>query len=60
MVDEKSKSALVEEMRQLSANWFDHYVIPNLDSSHYPVSGSGQIKKIGLFQSGETSFLTRG
>ena len=41
MVDEKSKSALVEEMRQLSANWFDYYVIPNLDSSRYPVSGSG-------------------
>ena len=40
MVDEKSKSTLVEEMRQLSANWFDHYVIPNLDSSRYPVSDS--------------------
>ena len=41
MVDEKSKFTLVEEMRQLLANWFDHYVIPNLDSSRYPVSGSG-------------------
>ena len=40
IVDEKSKSALVEEMRQLLANWFDHYVIPNLDSSRYPVSDS--------------------
>ena len=40
MVDEKSKFALVEEMRQLLANWFDHYVIPNLDSSRYPVSDS--------------------
>ena len=60
MVDEKSKFALVEEMRQLLANWFDHYVILNLDSSRYPVTGGGQVKKIGLFQSGETSFLTRG
>ena len=60
MVDEKSKFALVEEMRQLLANWFDHYVILNLDSSLYPVTGGGQVKKIGLFQSGETSFLARG
>ena len=60
MVDEKSKSTLVEEMRQLLANWFDHYVIPNLDSSRYPLTGGGQVKKIGLFQSGETPFLTNG
>ncbi len=60
IVDEKSKSALVEEMRQLLANWFDRYVIPNLDGSRYPVTGGGQVKKIGPFRSGETSFLTRG
>ena len=60
LVDEKSKTALIGEMRRLLANWFDRYVIPNLDGSRWPVTGGGQARKITADQGGEGSFFKRG
>ena len=60
LVDEKSKTALIGKMRQQLSNWFDQYVIPQLDGSHFAVTGGGQARKIDTDQCGERSFFERG
>ena len=56
LVDEKSKQALVKEMRQQLAFWFSRYVLPELDGTRFQVTGQGHATKIGPGHCGEGAF----
>lgn len=56
LVDEKSKSALVKEMRQQLASWFSRYVLPELDGTRFQVTGLGHAAKIEPGSCGEGAF----
>ena len=56
LVDEKSKGALVTEMRQQLASWFSRYVLPELDGTRFQVTGLGHAAKIEPGACGEGAF----
>jgi arylsulfatase A-like enzyme len=56
LVDEKSKGALVTEMRQQLASWFSRYVLPELDGTRFQVTGLGHAAKIEPGSCGENAF----
>ena len=58
LVDEREQQPLVEEMRRRLAGWFDRYVDPRMDGARFPVSGSGQLCRIGPGHPGEEAFRT--
>lgn len=46
LIDEKSRKALIRDMRRQMGEWFDRYVVPRLDGARCPVAGTGQVTKI--------------
>ena len=56
LVDERSRRPLVDEMRGRLIRWFDRYVDPRLDGTRFPVSGLGQLDRIGRRGAGESCF----
>ena len=56
LVDERSRRALVDEMRNRLSRWFDRYADPRLDGTRLPVSGSGQVDRIDRRTASEGSF----
>ncbi|MCH8296313.1 DUF4976 domain-containing protein, partial [Candidatus Poribacteria bacterium] len=56
LIDEKSKNALVKEMRQQLTSWFSRYVRPELDGARFSVTGLGQAAKIESTRNGEGTF----
>ena len=57
LVDDKSKEALIGEMRGQLASWFSRYLSPELDGARLPVTGSGQAAKIDGASPGEVAFF---
>ena len=56
LVDEKSKQSVVRELRGQLVEWFSRYVRPELDGARLPVSGGGQVARIGDATPGEVAF----
>ena len=56
LVDERSRRALVDEMRDRLSRWFDRYVDPLVDGTRFPVTGLGQLDRIGRRTAGERCF----
>lgn len=59
LIDDKSKRALIKDMRRQMGAWFERYVIPRLDGSRFAVTGRGQKAKIGDGVYGEDAFNPR-
>jgi len=59
LVDDRSRRAVVDEMRARLAQWFARYVVPALDGSRLPVFGEGQNRRIGVDCPGESAFQER-
>jgi arylsulfatase A-like enzyme len=47
LVAEPSEAARVVEMREQLEEWFRTYVVPEMDGRDRPVSGSGQLERLG-------------
>jgi len=47
LVDEEGRQPVVREMRGRLGRWFERYVTPALDGLRCPVTGAGQLEKIG-------------
>ena len=56
LVDEGSRRPVVAEMLRRLKQWFERYVVPELDGARFPVTGRGQMEKIGPEHPGEDSF----
>ena len=56
---DKSKDAVVQEMRTQLARWFERYVDPSRDGARLPVFGDGQIRRIDDTCPGEAAFQSR-
>lgn len=56
LIDEKSKQAVVGELRKRLADWFARYVDPRLDGARLPVAGRGQRERIDEQHCGEEAF----
>ena len=59
LVDDRSRKALIIDMRQQMSAWFDRYLLPELDGARFPVTGGGQAGKIEGGKSGEGAFFPR-
>jgi len=58
LVDEKSKAAVVTEMRRRMEEWFSRYVRPELDGARMPVWGRGQRLRLSDAGSAERAFMS--
>ena len=58
LADEKSKAAVVAEMRKGLAEWFGRYVVPDLDGARMPCYGRGQRLKLTGPTTGEEAFMS--
>ena len=47
LVREPREAARLAEMSERLERWFEEYVVPDLDGRHRPVSGSGQLARLG-------------
>ena len=47
LVDEPAQSAIVDELRGRMEGWFDEYADPDKDGRNYPISGNGQMRRVG-------------
>ena len=56
LIDERSRRAVVDEMRDRLTRWFDRHVDPRVDGTRFPVSGLGQLDRIGRRTAGERCF----
>ena len=56
LVDERTRRALVDQMRDRLTRWFDRYVDPRVDGTRFPVTGMGQLDRIGRRTAGESCF----
>ena len=56
LVEEKSRQAVVKEMRKRLADWFARYVDPARDGLRCPVTGLGQAERIDADHCGEGAF----
>ncbi len=56
LAEEKSRQAVVEEMRKRLADWFARYVDPARDGLRCPVTGLGQVERIDADHCGEGAF----
>ena len=56
LIDDKSRKALIRDMRRQMGEWFERYVIPQLDGARFPVAGTGQVAKIENEKYGENVF----
>ena len=56
LVDEQSSRPVVEEMRGRLARWFARYVDPAMDGVRCPVTGEGQMERIGPDHAPEETF----
>ncbi len=59
LVEDRSRKALIANMRLQMSAWFDRYVLPGLDGARFPVTGGGQAAKVGEGQCGEGAFFPR-
>lgn len=59
LIDEKSRKALIKDLRQQMGTWFQQYVIPRLDGTRCAVSGRGQAAKIDNGKYCEDAFHQR-
>ena len=59
LIDEKSRKALIKDLRQQMGTWFQQYVIPRLDGTRCSVSGRGQAAKIDAGKYCEDAFHPR-
>ena len=59
LIDEKSQTARIDDMRQQMGAWFQRYVLPELDGARCSVTGGGQAAKIEEGQCGEGAFHPR-
>ena len=58
LVDEKSQTSVVAEMRERLAGWFARYVVPRLDGARLAVYGNGQTRRIDADTTGDDAFQT--
>jgi arylsulfatase A-like enzyme len=56
LIDDRSKTALIKELRNQLASWFEKYVNPSMDGTRFPVTGSGQKTRITPDLRGEDGF----
>ena len=56
LIDDKTRKALIRNMRGQMGEWFERYVIPQLDGARFPVAGTGQVAKIENKKYGENVF----
>jgi len=59
LIDEPKQKARIRKMRQQLADWFAQYVEPTLDGARLPVTGGGQLTRIGPQHCGEGVFQPR-
>jgi arylsulfatase A-like enzyme len=57
LVGKSSEAGRVAEMREKLEEWFREYAAPELDGRHQPVSGSGQLARLGTGEGPEFTQL---
>lgn len=58
-IDEGQKKEIVSSLKNMMEKWFDRYVVPQLDGRHEPVTGRGQLDRVGHARKKINSFHER-
>ncbi|MFW5980888.1 MAG: hypothetical protein ACOCRB_02570, partial [Halanaerobiaceae bacterium] len=57
LIDSKDKKAIITFMKNKLEEWFEKYADPCIEGSSLPVSGNGQIKKVGKKNNNTSAFI---
>ena len=58
LIYEDSQSSIIRELRERLTQWFRRFTDPRMDGTRFPVTGSGQMDKVGRHQDGEGCFYS--